>query len=162
MKKKIRIGAGLMALMIAVMSVPVHAENRNIIIISMSDDSIGTDTEALEDGTIFDYGYYAVMYEDVVNALGRSHEALLDHYLTYGKNEGRYPNAYAALAGHKYTRNDIEVLSDGTVFDYGYYAMKYPDVTAALGISHDALKNHYLTFGKNEGRFPNAEAAGEE
>ncbi len=39
-------------------------------------------------------------------------------------------------------------------FDPGYYAAAYPDVTAALGTDPAALLNHYLTFGKGEGRLP--------
>lgn len=39
-------------------------------------------------------------------------------------------------------------------FDPVYYAAAYPDVAAALGTDPQALLNHYLTFGMNEGRYP--------
>ena len=51
----------------------------------------------------------------------------------------------------------IPVQSKASGFDPEYYAQKYPDVVAALGDSRQALINHYLTFGINEGRFQNAE-----
>ncbi|MCR5655883.1 MAG: L,D-transpeptidase [Butyrivibrio sp.] len=47
----------------------------------------------------------------------------------------------------------VEVKADG--FDAGYYAAKYPDVVAELGTDPGALYQHYLTYGKNEGRFQN-------
>ena len=47
-----------------------------------------------------------------------------------------------------------ETMADGTVFDAEYYAQMYSDVVAALGTDADALYNHYVTFGRNEGRLP--------
>ncbi|MCD7862738.1 MAG: C39 family peptidase [Lachnospiraceae bacterium] len=49
------------------------------------------------------------------------------------------------------------VLSDDTVFDAEYYANTYADVKASCGTDFDALLNHYLTYGKKEGRQPSAE-----
>ena len=45
-----------------------------------------------------------------------------------------------------------ETMADGTVFDAEYYAQMYPDVVAALGTSADAMYQHYVTFGRSEGR----------
>lgn len=45
-----------------------------------------------------------------------------------------------------------EIMADGTVFDAEYYAQMYPDVVAELGTDTDALYQHYVTFGKMEGR----------
>lgn len=47
-----------------------------------------------------------------------------------------------------------ETMPDGTVFDAEYYAETYPDVKAAFGNDKDALYNHYVTYGRNEGRKP--------
>ena len=44
------------------------------------------------------------------------------------------------------------------LFDPVYYAAAYPDVAAAVGTDAAALLNHYLLYGKNEGRLPNASA----
>lgn len=43
-------------------------------------------------------------------------------------------------------------------FDPVYYAAAYPDVAAVVGTDADALLNHYLLYGKSEGRLPNASA----
>ncbi|MDE6054058.1 MAG: hypothetical protein K2G55_09905 [Lachnospiraceae bacterium] len=51
-----------------------------------------------------------------------------------------------------------ETMPDGTMFDMEYYAQTYPDVTAVLGTDRDELYNHYVTYGKAEGR--NAYAPG--
>lgn len=45
-----------------------------------------------------------------------------------------------------------ETMPDGGVFDAEYYAETYPDVKAAFGDNKKALYNHYLQFGKAEGR----------
>lgn len=47
-----------------------------------------------------------------------------------------------------------ETMPDGAVFDAAYYAAAYPDVSAAVGTSVDALYSHYLTYGRFEGRHP--------
>lgn len=39
----------------------------------------------------FDAEYYANTYADVKSALGTDEKALLNHYVTYGRNEGRSP-----------------------------------------------------------------------
>ncbi len=48
-------------------------------------------------------------------------------------------------------------------FDPAFYAITYPDVTAAFGTDPQALLNHYILYGMSEGRYPSATAApGEE
>lgn len=42
------------------------------------------------------------------------------------------------------------------IFDYKFYADKYPDLKAAFGYDEGALKNHWLTDGIREGRQPSA------
>lgn len=53
--------------------------------------------EIMPDGTIFDAEYYAEMYPDVVNALGNDPDVLYQHYMTYGKEEGRKASADDAV-----------------------------------------------------------------
>lgn len=45
-----------------------------------------------------------------------------------------------------------KTMPDGTVFDAEFYANTYPDVKAAFGNDEKALYNHYVTYGKAEGR----------
>ncbi len=51
-----------------------------------------------------------------------------------------------------------KTMADGTVFDAEFYAETYPDVKQALGTDESALYNHYVTYGKAEGRKPYADA----
>lgn len=45
-----------------------------------------------------------------------------------------------------------ERMPDGTIFDAEYYAEAYPDVAAEAGENSDILYQHYMLFGKAEGR----------
>ena len=45
-------------------------------------------------------------------------------------------------------------MSDGTMFDAEYYAQQNPDVVQALGSTSEALYQHYVQYGKEEGRLP--------
>nr|WP_297704137.1 hypothetical protein [uncultured Butyrivibrio sp.] len=54
-----------------------------------------------------------------------------------------------------------KTMSDGQTFDAEFYAEKYPDVKAAYGNDEAKLYEHYLSFGKAEGRLPYAAAAGD-
>ncbi|MBO5292483.1 MAG: hypothetical protein J6B10_04800 [Lachnospiraceae bacterium] len=45
-----------------------------------------------------------------------------------------------------------KTMPDGTVFDAEYYAQSNPDVVAALGTDENLLYQHYVVYGKNEGR----------
>lgn len=47
-----------------------------------------------------------------------------------------------------------KTMEDGTVFDAEYYAQQYPDVVAALGSEEAVLYQHFVTYGKAEGRLP--------
>lgn len=113
----------------------------------------GIDADAapkkMADGTIFDAEYYANTYPDVKAALGTNETVLYQHYKNYGRAEGRKACA------------DNATVASGLVdnFDAAYYAATYPDVRAALGNDATALYNHYLTYGKAEGRKPCAEGA---
>lgn len=46
----------------------------------------------LQSGVIFDSDFYAALYPDVKAAYGTDTSRLLNHYLTYGVNEGRIPS----------------------------------------------------------------------
>ena len=67
--------------------------------------------------------------------------------------------AIAMLIGSSMTAYAApKTMPDGTTFDAEYYANTYPDVKAALGTDETALYNHYVTYGKTEGRKPYADA----
>ncbi len=50
-----------------------------------------------------------------------------------------------------------KTMPDGQTFDAEFYAKNNPDVVAALGTDEAALYNHYVTYGKTEGRKPYAD-----
>lgn len=52
-----------------------------------------------------------------------------------------------------------KTMPDGQLFDAEFYANTYPDVKAALGTDEATLYNHYVSFGKAEGRLPYANAS---
>ncbi|MEZ2741684.1 hypothetical protein ACBP93_03490 [Paenalcaligenes hominis] len=94
--------------------------------------------------TWFDVNYYLGSYPDLI-AAGVTAAQALDHYFTYGINEGRQFSA------------DVRT-SD---FDAETYADKNADVREALGIEEDAeltaqdkanLLKHYLAWGYAENR----------
>ena len=52
-----------------------------------------------------------------------------------------------------------KTMPDGTVFDAEYYAETYPDVATAIGTDETSLYNHYVQYGKAEGRKAVADTA---
>ena len=98
----------------------------------------------MADGTIFDAEYYAVNNPDVVQVLGTDESILYSHYVSYGKAEGRKPCADTAAVS--------TVTDEGASFDAAYYASNNPDVVAVLGSDAAVLYQHYVKYGKAEGR----------
>lgn len=80
---------------------------------------------------IFDKNWYAAANPDVVAALGRSEQALRQHYQNHGRFEGRSPSS---------------------AFDPAFYLNVYPDLKAAFGNNFAAALDHYLAYGIQEGR----------
>lgn len=80
---------------------------------------------------VFDASYYADSYADLKEAFGYDETALLQHYLTWGLQEGRCAS---------------------TVFDVAAYRSAYSDLDAAFGDNWNAYVNHYYTTGMAEGR----------
>lgn len=58
----------------------------------------------------------------------------------------------AALASNMIVCAAPERMADGTIFDAAYYAEIYPDVPAEVGTDTKALYQHYVNFGRSEGR----------
>ena len=80
---------------------------------------------------LFDADYYAVLYPDVVAAVGDDEVALYNHYVKYGMKEGR---------------------SLSPVFDVQSYRERYSDLEAAFGDDWSAYMNHMLEHGLYENR----------
>ena len=107
-------------------------------------------SKVMPDGGRFDATFYAATYPDVKAAFGTNENLLYQHYLNNGKKEGRLPY-------------DPKETSSGSVsndgFDPVYYAKANPDVVKVFGNSPEALYNHYLKYGKAEGRLPHANSS---
>lgn len=112
--------------------------------------------QTMADGGIFDAQYYAQNNPDVVAAFGTDANLLYQHYVTFGKAEGRLPYAPGTATAAASASSTAVVMPDGTVFDPVYYAQNNPDVVAAFGNDANALYNHYVNYGRKEGRLPAA------
>ena len=70
------------------------------------------------------------------------------------KNSSKIPKGTLQYMASKfkieYTQEDLKALKK--IFDANLYAKAYPDVAAAYGNDSEALWNHYVTHGINEGR----------
>ncbi|SEA94578.1 hypothetical protein SAMN02910384_02802, partial [Pseudobutyrivibrio sp. ACV-2] len=75
--------------------------------------------------------FYAKMNPDVVAVLGNDANALFNHFLQFGINEGRRINPY---------------------FDVNAYKKAYPDLVAAFGDDIAAYYNHFANHGISEHR----------
>lgn len=100
---------------------------------------VHAEPKTMPDGMVFDAEYYADTYPDVKAAYGNDEVALYNHYLAFGKAEGRKATSD--------TNGNIPAE-----FDAKYYAEKNPDVVAVYGKDASALYKHYVEYGKKEGR----------
>ncbi|MBR0091682.1 MAG: hypothetical protein IJP92_08285 [Lachnospiraceae bacterium] len=100
----------------------------------------------------FDEKRYADTYADLKAAFGYDKNQLWNHYQTFGIKEGR--EAYAINAGTSVQGSKAAATTALTAetFDYTRYAEMYPDLKKAFGYDKNLLWNHYLNFGKQEGR----------
>ncbi len=86
----------------------------------------GTDYSA-----VYDYSYYVDHNPDVASAYGGDDLAILQHFVTYGMDEGR---------------------QGCSSFNVNLYRSRYSDLQQAFGDDLRAYYLHYMTFGLQEGR----------
>lgn len=81
---------------------------------------------------VFDADYYYSIYPDIRSVIGNDPKALLDHFISFGMQEGRRGNAE---------------------FDVKAYMENNPDLTQLLGTEdYESYYLHYISCGKDEGR----------
>lgn len=85
----------------------------------------------LDYAAVFDVDYYYNNNGDVAQILGKSQNALLQHFVQFGMAEGRKGNV---------------------TFDVNAYRTYNEDVAAAFGNNIAEYYLHYINYGKNEGR----------
>lgn len=89
-------------------------------------------SDKVDYSAVFNADYYFNAYADLRSAIGYDREKLLQHFITFGMQEGRRGNAE---------------------FDVKAYMGNYPDLMQAFGPND--LKSyyfHYISYGKKEGR----------
>lgn len=82
------------------------------------------------DDILFDADYYYNKYPDLCS-IGRNSTALRQHYLQYGKKEGRSPSS---------------------LFDPKFYIENYWDLKEAFGDNWAKAYDHFIRYGIKEGR----------
>lgn len=98
-------------------------------------------------------GTTVVVYSDTENVgeLGKPSAVKID-----ADSPNRTWDPTDITAGNPWNGEAVTAVTpfSGTVeeFDYAAYADRYPDVREAFGYDRDALYNHYITYGINEGR----------
>jgi len=113
--------------------------------ISRDSNTVTNTGSGVESFSTFNAIDYATRYPDVKQALGTDKQALWNHYFNFGKQEGRT----ALFNDLSFGGNGMESFESFNAVDY---ANRYPDVKQALGTDKQALWNHYVNFGKQEGR----------
>jgi len=93
-------------------------------------DAYAIDNEAWKQ--YFDVAYYANKNQDVIEAYGTNPQKLFEHYLEYGRHEGRNASRY---------------------FNLKAYQSQYADLKNAFGDDLDAYPVHFRQYGRSEGRF---------
>lgn len=88
----------------------------------------------------FNYTDYANRYPDLANAFGLDKKSLYKHYVTAGKEEGRF------------VQIPKSAYIDDFTFDSDRYINDNPDIVAAIGSDPSKLYNHYRKLGSSEGR----------
>ncbi|MCH5256508.1 MAG: VanW family protein [Lachnospiraceae bacterium] len=89
-------------------------------------------SDKVDYSAVFDADYYYNTYADLRSAIGNDREKLLQHFITFGMQEGRRGNAD---------------------FDVKIYMGNYQDLIQTFGLND--LKSyyfHYIYYGKKEGR----------
>ncbi|MEL7505994.1 MAG: hypothetical protein AAFN42_01585 [Cyanobacteria bacterium J06554_1] len=133
----------------------------------------------------FNKDWYLSQYPDVKAALLAGHfESAKDHWIQFGKEEGRVPVPYpsvfdeewylnqypdvkaAVLAGHLKSAKDHWVkfgrweearvpVPCPSTFDEDWYLNQYPDVQASISAGHlKSAEDHWVKCGRKEGRMP--------
>lgn len=89
------------------------------------------DGAKVDAGYVFNPNYYADKYADLKSAFGYDDKKLFDHFLQYGRKEGRQASAN---------------------FNLDAYKKNNPDLVKAYNNDNILLYEHYCRFGYNEGR----------
>ena len=123
---------------------------------------------------VFDAGFYFERYPDLKKAFGTDANALYNHFITNGINEGRCASEtfdvkyylkhnkdlqkafgsknYRAAYNHFLANGISEKRDLSPVFNMKYYIAHNSDVSKAYGKDYYGIIDHFIRFGMKEGR----------
>ena len=84
--------------------------------------------------SVFDYHYYIMRYDDVVDSIGLGYFQVLEHFVTVGMKEGRRGNRG---------------------FDVHIYMENYPQMYEYFGGYYELWFHHYIEYGFDEEKIAN-------
>jgi len=90
-----------------------------------------TRLNGIDYSTVYQYDYYINKYKDIKNAYGKDDIGVLQHFASYGMQEGRQGNEE---------------------FIVSCYKSNYEDLRNAFGDVLQSYYYHYMQYGKSEGR----------
>ncbi|MDD6711642.1 MAG: N-acetylmuramoyl-L-alanine amidase [Sharpea porci] len=94
-----------------------------------------TTLNGVDYSNVYDFNFYINKYSDLKNAFGTYNDkAALEHFVNYGMRESRQASS---------------------TFILSYYRANYEDLRKAYGNNNAAYYEHYIKYGKNEGRVAN-------
>lgn len=105
-------------------------EQRNTVGVNIMQNPTST-LNGINYGLVYDYNYYINANRDVANAFGDDEVKALQHFVSYGENEGRSASAS---------------------FDVHSYRNLYSDLRNAYGLDYSKYYIHYINYGNKEGR----------
>lgn len=98
---------------------------------------------------------YRNRYQDLRAAFGNDYVRYYEHYINYGKAEGRNGREDDQNPNTK-PNVDADAIFDGVnyadVYDFDYYIEHYPDLKAAFGNNRIRALEHFVVYGMSEGR----------
>lgn len=114
-------------------------------------------TPIIGHATGFDPEYYARKYPDVVNAVGSSASALVNHYINFGIYEGRFQNEEEENAGTPLnTYVDVDITNQTVTFvQNGVPILSTPCVTGNEALNRNTPTGIYAVFGHVRGKWLN-------
>lgn len=97
----------------------------------------------------FNLDSYANRYPDLRRAFKNNYKLYYMHFIGSGKREGRTATGTTSRRG---CTTVCEGVDFSAVYDGAYYSEKYPDLKNAFGYDDEALLQHFIYNGMNEGR----------
>ena len=101
----------------------------------------------------FDYQWYVNNHRDLAEAGMKTYDVAIAHWSSFGKAEGRSYKAPNSRVIQNEKRS--EVPNQNTELSWQWYIRFYPDLPTNGVTTEEAAIQHWNTFGRKEGRFPN-------